>query len=465
MADPLSLLRTYNMQRKTIIERDGQVIFGEFSWPKTVKTNYIEWGTGKEGTAKEYYTLECLLYLLKNITLQHPVYVRQAASEDIPIVRRPDRKDLLGYLKGELATCASIDKSAPLEMPTQVKRTADSDISDVASKKPRYDESASQKLKDQMALKYGGGRWGIPAADRPHSPAEMVDDVMDWAEEDEEDSGGEDSDDESGLDGKLCTYIQTARVFMNQHWYHCHTCSMLEGVGCCSVCARVCHRDHDVTYSKHGSFFCDCGAKEDGSCIALTPRLPLTSEVDSSNKRKGGQYYEAVRQKAASPRKETAESEQGGEQVPGHCVQLARTIEPYRHQLLDCLAANNCIPSLLELAQSLAPVLESGAQAVAPLGAMSRLRSALSLLHKEPKVNEGSELLVVPTLGSQEGAFENVKMNFSGEQGQTIRQLLNAHMIRRGIMCCLSSPGGKRQHLAVAHEKVSRQPQLSTRFL
>ena len=144
MADPLSLLRTYNMQRKTIIERDGQVIFGEFSWPKTVKTNYIEWGTGKDGTAKEYYTLECLLYLLKNITLQHPVYVRQAASEDIPIVRRPDRKDLLGYLKGELATCASIDKSAPLEMPTQVKRTADSDISDVASKKPRYDESASQ---------------------------------------------------------------------------------------------------------------------------------------------------------------------------------------------------------------------------------------------------------------------------------------------------------------------------------
>ena len=44
------------------------------------------------------------------------------------------------------------------------------------------------------------------------------------------------------------------------------------------------------------------------------------------------------------------ESEQGGEQVPGHCVQLARIIEPYRHQLLDCLAANNCIPSLLELA-------------------------------------------------------------------------------------------------------------------
>jgi len=145
------------MQRKTIVERDGQVIFGEFSWPKTVNTNYVEWGTGKDGTPKEYYTLECLLYLLKNITLQHPVYVRQAAGEDIPIVRRPDRKDLLAYLKGESSSAASIDKSAPLEMPTQVKRTAEDNL-ESTQKKPRYDESASQKLKDQLAMKYGANQ-------------------------------------------------------------------------------------------------------------------------------------------------------------------------------------------------------------------------------------------------------------------------------------------------------------------
>merc|ERR1711994_259816 len=94
-----------------------------------------------------------------------------------------------------------------------------------------------------VALKYGGGRWGIPscgAADRPGSPggeAGQEADEMSWTEEEDEDSGGEESDDEL-LYGKLCTYIQTARVFMTQHWYHCHTCSMVEGVGCCSVCAR-----------------------------------------------------------------------------------------------------------------------------------------------------------------------------------------------------------------------------------
>jgi len=142
------------MQRKQIIERDNNIIFGEFSWPKTVKTNYVIYGKGKDGTTKEYYTLECLLYLLKNIALQHPVYVRQAVSEDVPLVRRPDRKDLLAYLRGETLSSASIDKSAPLEMPTQVKRNAD-DTLEGPSKKPRYDESASKKLKDQLAMKYG----------------------------------------------------------------------------------------------------------------------------------------------------------------------------------------------------------------------------------------------------------------------------------------------------------------------
>ena len=48
--------------------------------------------------------------------------------------------------------------------------------------------------------------------------------------------------------------------------YHCHTCKMVDGVGVCTICAKVCHRGHELSYAKYGSFFCDCGAKEDGSC-------------------------------------------------------------------------------------------------------------------------------------------------------------------------------------------------------
>ena len=65
---------------------------------------------------------------------------------------------------------------------------------------------------------------------------------------------------------KLCTFTATRKEFANQHWYHCHTCRMNDGVGVCTICAKVCHKNHDVTYAKFGSFFCDCGAKEDDSC-------------------------------------------------------------------------------------------------------------------------------------------------------------------------------------------------------
>lgn len=98
-----------------------------------------------------------------------------------------------------------------------------------------------------------------------------------WTEDvhDEEDSG--DDSDEDALCNKLCTFTVTQKEFMNQHWYHCHTCRMLDGVGVCSVCARVCHRGHELTYSKYGNFFCDCGAKEDGSCQALVKRSPQST--------------------------------------------------------------------------------------------------------------------------------------------------------------------------------------------
>lgn len=44
MADVLSILRSYNINKKEIIEKGDQVIFGEFAWPKTTKTNYLAWG-------------------------------------------------------------------------------------------------------------------------------------------------------------------------------------------------------------------------------------------------------------------------------------------------------------------------------------------------------------------------------------------------------------------------------------
>ncbi|KAH7933631.1 hypothetical protein HPB49_014487 [Dermacentor silvarum] len=79
--DPLSLLRQFNITKKDISESNSHLFFGEYSWPKTVKTNYLVWGSGRDGAPREYYTLQCLLFLLRNVHLPDPVYVQQAATK------------------------------------------------------------------------------------------------------------------------------------------------------------------------------------------------------------------------------------------------------------------------------------------------------------------------------------------------------------------------------------------------
>ena len=99
MADCLSLLRQYNIQKKEIIERDDLIIFDAIAWPKTTKTNYAvyKWvnvtiyamlnvyRTGQGGAPKEYYTLESLLFLLKNVSLSHPMYVQRAGVSNFDV--------------------------------------------------------------------------------------------------------------------------------------------------------------------------------------------------------------------------------------------------------------------------------------------------------------------------------------------------------------------------------------------
>uniref|UniRef100_A0A7N8XHW1 Parafibromin n=1 Tax=Mastacembelus armatus TaxID=205130 RepID=A0A7N8XHW1_9TELE len=157
MADVLSVLRQYNIQKKEIVAKGDEVIFGEFSWPKNVKTNYIIWGTGKEGQPKEYYTLDSILFLLNNVHLPHPSYVRRAATENIPVVRRPDRKGLLSYLNGESSTSTSIDRSAPIEIglqrPTQERVRID---------------------KERLAARLEGHKEGIVQTDQIRSLSEAM---------------------------------------------------------------------------------------------------------------------------------------------------------------------------------------------------------------------------------------------------------------------------------------------------
>lgn len=83
-----------------------------------------------------------------------------------------------------------------------------------------------------------------------------------------------DVDEERELATKLCTYTTTENNFMEQHWYYCYTCGLTFSEGVCSVCAKVCHKGHEVSYSRKSRFFCDCGAGavRGLTCSALKPR-------------------------------------------------------------------------------------------------------------------------------------------------------------------------------------------------
>jgi len=159
MADALTLLRQFTIDGKHIEERDDHIIFGEFSWKIDSLTNFVIYSA--ENKEKEHYTLGCLLYFLKNEHLSHPKYVQQAAGDKVPVVRRPDRRALLEYLHGQNAQIPkSIDKTARLEMPTHVKRTADDfkfDGLPPAAKRAKLDSKASeQQIKERLAAKLDG---------------------------------------------------------------------------------------------------------------------------------------------------------------------------------------------------------------------------------------------------------------------------------------------------------------------
>lgn len=294
--------------------------------------------------------------------------------------------------------------------------------------------------------------------------------IDDLAHEDD-DSAAEDSDEDS-LCNKLCTFTITQKEFTNQHWYHCHTCSMVDGAGVCTVCARVCHRGHDVTYAKYGNFFCDCGFKDDGSCQALTKRSPQSCEhpgqghapngstfIANGNSASGNDNPNAnnnaanrLRRRASSPTGFGDKLERNGRDKEKQAA-LSKQLEGSKDWVLTQLWASGLVTSLVELTRTLIPAVDASCQKNSPVGCHTRGQIALRQLHTLEKKFIYTDQLMLSTLGSQEGAFENVRMSYSGDQGQTIRQLLSAHMIRRVAMCCLSSPYGKRQHLAVSHEK------------
>lgn len=227
---------------------------------------------------------------------------------------------------------------------------------------------------------------------------------------------------------------------------------------------QVCHKEHDVTYAKYGSFFCDCGAKDDGSCQAITRRNPDSGALESGGHGAAARDYghevalpSSLRRRNSSSSADRGQHHAASQEKPdaGHSrhLVLAKQLEARKADIFGLLRQMNVSWTVLSLLQYLTPAIAQSCARNSSIGCSIRARKALQELHGNEMNFETNDQLMVPTLGSQEGAFENVRMSYSGEQGQTIRQLISTHVIRRVAMCALTSPHGSRQHLAVSHEK------------
>lgn len=63
MADPLSLLRQFNVGKREIIQRGNFVCFGDNCWPKTTNTNYLVYGFVLDSLIEQALIVDVRLHL------------------------------------------------------------------------------------------------------------------------------------------------------------------------------------------------------------------------------------------------------------------------------------------------------------------------------------------------------------------------------------------------------------------
>ena len=107
--DPLSLLRDYTVRG----DLDNVRLVGseyQFGDDYSVRSNIETAYRSKQGSL---YTLESLVFFVKNTHVRHTDYMQQARSAKLQIVTFTDRKPLLDYLEGKVATNDAIELLAP----------------------------------------------------------------------------------------------------------------------------------------------------------------------------------------------------------------------------------------------------------------------------------------------------------------------------------------------------------------
>ena len=57
---------------------------------------------------------------------------------------------------------------------------------------------------------------------------------------------------------QFCTRSLFGKSLINQKFFHCKTCNILNSKGFCENCAKICHNGHELIYKGNIKSFCDC---------------------------------------------------------------------------------------------------------------------------------------------------------------------------------------------------------------
>ena len=124
-------------------------------------------------------------------------------------------------------------------------------------------------------------------AENPETPPRkiLIDCLRKWNEMPESDKVVYSFD---NFDEMVCSCEDNGSVVINQPWYHCKTCWPENPTkGCCIVCAKRCHKGHDLEYQGWCECYCDCALS--GKCQNYHPEKPVISEIVKGPKKKGNE--------------------------------------------------------------------------------------------------------------------------------------------------------------------------------
>ncbi|XP_014496937.1 auxin transport protein BIG [Vigna radiata var. radiata] len=204
-------------------------------------------------------------FLMKQLLMRTTTLMEKLVANENLL---PGLKFLFGFIEAILSDCGS----GKISLQKATKKCSSGNSLGVGHASARLVGSRKNSETYILSNQEGGStslECDATSVDEDEDDATSDGEVLSIDKDDEEDANSE-----RALASKVCTFTSSGSNFMEQHWYFCYTCDLTVSKGCCSVCAKVCHRGHRVVYSRSSRFFCDCGAGgvRGSNCQCLKPR-------------------------------------------------------------------------------------------------------------------------------------------------------------------------------------------------